>query len=328
MLIEIMRIQKSYATITIASIVIAVFTMLQLRTAPTTKTHSEQVLSDKDSFAFVRSMDGTQVDDQLQQASTDVLIVDAGLRRMFDYYLAATGEKTLPEIRAEIEKELSKKLGPKAAAQAKDLLSRYLDYKLALAEIEKNPQLVNPTNAGYDSNKMTSAIKARLAGMQTLRQRYFDQNENTAFFGFDDAYDTDAITRLEIAQDKNLNNVQKQQKLQALDAAMPAALRAEKEAPYQIIRMEENVAKMRAQGASDDDIYRMRAAATTPEAAARLADLDREDTDWKNRIATYQAERNKIISNGKNDAEQMTALQQIRNQLFDVNEQKRLGAYE
>ena len=62
---------------------------------------------------------------------------------------------------------------------------------------------------------------------------------------------------------------------------MPTTLREEKQAPYRVLLLEENVAKMRAQGASDDDIYRLRASSTTPEAAARLADLDRDKSNGK-----------------------------------------------
>ncbi|MFZ6842849.1 lipase secretion chaperone [Undibacterium sp. RuTC16W] len=284
-------------------------------------------LSGKDPFAFVRSMEGTVPDGQIRQSDGDTLIVDNALRRLFDYYLAAVGEKSLDAIRTEIEKELDAKLSQHAATQAKNLLGRYLDYKRELADIEKNPPSIRPTPG---MNSATSAIKARLAIMQQTRQRYFSEKENQAFFAFDDAYDTDAIARMDISDDQSLSDVQKKNQLQALDAAMPASLRAEKEAPYQVIRLEENVAKMRAQGASDDEIYRMRAAATTPEAAARLAELDREDAQWKTRIANYLTERSRILSDAANKpaAEQIAALQQIRNQMFDSNEQKRLAAYE
>ncbi|MFZ6674305.1 lipase secretion chaperone [Undibacterium sp. Xuan67W] len=289
--------------------------------------NSGEALSGKDPFAFVRSMEGTVPDGQIRQADGGTLIVDNALRRLFDYYLAAVGEKSLDAIRTEIEKELDAKLSQHAATQAKNLLGRYLDYKRELADIEKKTPSTNPTQG---MNSATSAIKARLAIMQQTRQRYFSEKENQAFFAFDDAYDTDAIARMDISDDQSLSDAQKKQKLQTLDAAMPASLRAEKEAPYQVIRLEENVVKMRAQGASDDEVYRMRAAATTPEAAARLAELDREDAQWKTRIANYLTERSRILSNAANKpaAEQIAALQQIRNQMFDSNEQKRLAAYE
>ncbi len=82
--------------------------------------------------------------------------------------------------------------------------------------------------------------------------------------------------------------------------------------------LEESAAAMRAQGASEDEVYRMRAASLTPEAATRLADLDREEAAWKSRIASYQARR----------TADPVALQKLRDELFTTDEQKRLGAYE
>ena len=272
-------------------------------------------------FPFVRSMAGTRPDGDLNVAAGDALVVDAGLRRLFDYYLSAVGEKPLDAIRLEIEQELVRRLKPAAAVDARRLLARYLDYKSALVELEQRPQL-----AGAN----ITAARARLSGMQDLRVRYFSATEVQGMFGFDDAYDMDAVTRLEISQDRSLSAAQQKQKLAALDAAMAPALRAEREAPMRIIKLEEGVTKMREQGASQDDIYRMRAAALTPEAAARLADVDAEEAAWKRRIASYLAERKTLLTAnaGQAEAERATALQQLRQVRFTAEEQMRLAAYE
>ncbi|MFD2270070.1 hypothetical protein ACFS07_00330 [Undibacterium arcticum] len=52
-----------------------------------------QRAADANLFPFVRSMDGTRPDGDLRLAAGDALVVDARLRRMFDYYLSAVGEK-------------------------------------------------------------------------------------------------------------------------------------------------------------------------------------------------------------------------------------------
>lgn len=302
----------------LAILVAAVF-YYSVLSPPNTRSDTS-LIKRNDAFSFVRSMEGTSTDGQANQA-TDTLIVDAALRRLFEYYLSATGEKSLAEIHTAIDKQLDQTLSPAAARQAKEVLTRYLAYKQELAEIEKNPAV---------NGNATEAIKNRFNTMQQLRRRYFNAKENQAMFGFDDAYDMDAITRLEISQDATLSDEQKKKKLLALDAAMPAALREEKQAPYRVLQLEENVLKMRAQGASDDDIYRLRASSTTPEAAARLAELDREEGEWKTRISTYLAERARLLSNlaEKPEQERLAALQQIRDQRFNQYEQKRLSAYE
>jgi lipase chaperone LimK len=259
--------------------------------------------------AFVRSMEGTQPDGLLKVAAGDELVVDAELTRLFDYYLAGQGEKTLAEIRLETERELERRLKPHAAREAKRLLASYWRYKEALGELEaKLPK----------ASGAAAALRQRMAARQQLRAEYFTAREIAGLFGFDDAYDQDAVARLEISQDKSLTEQQRLQKLAAQDAALSPALREEREAPRRILMLEEAAARMRLQGASEDEVYRMRAASLTPEAATRLADLDREEAAWKSRIASYQSRR----------TADPVALQKLRDELFTQDEQKRLRAYE
>lgn len=100
--------------------------------------------------------------------------------------------------------------------------------------------------------------------------------------------------------------------------AAPAAP-AEAVAAENAFRAEEMVRRMRAHGASDDEVYRARAAAMNAEKAAALAHLDREEDAWHRRVAAYQVQRNAL------DA---LALQEMRNRLFTAEEQERLAAYE
>ncbi len=259
--------------------------------------------------AFVRSMEGTAPDGRLTVAADDALVIDAELTRLFDYYLAGQGEKSLADIRLETERELERRLKPQAAQQAKRLLAAYWRYKEALGELEASL----PKTKGA-----AAALRQRMAARQHLRSRYFTGSEIAGLFAFDDAYDLDAVARLEIHQDPTLSDAQKQQKLAAQDAALSPALREEREAPRRILLLEETAASMRAQGASDDDLYRLRAASLNPEAATRLAQLDHEEAAWKARIASYRARR----------TADPVALQALRNELFTPQEQLRLRAYE
>ncbi|NHZ94944.1 lipase secretion chaperone [Massilia sp. CCM 8734] len=266
-----------------------------------------------DPFAFVRSMEGTRPDGDVRLDADGQLVVNAELGHLFDYYLAGLGEKDLQAIRAEIERELERRFAPGPAAQAKRLLASYLDYKRALADAEKTlaPQA-----------DLAKAARARLALKQRLRPQFFSVAEATGLFGASDAYDADALARLDIEQDGALTALEREQKMAALDQRMPAALREDREAPTKVIRMEASVQKLREQGAGDDEVYRLRATAFSPEAASRLADLDREETAWKGRIKAYLAQRASVGTGSE------AVLQQVRNQHFSAEEQRRLGAYE
>ncbi len=268
-------------------------------------------------FAFVRSMEGTRPDGELHQDDADRLVVDAELAHLFDYYLAGLGEKPLAAIRVEIGRELDRKLRPIPAAQARRLLESYLQYKRALADVERGlaPQATPLAGA-----------RARLAALQQLRHDYFTEQEIAGLFGASDAYDNDALARMEIDAATNLTPEQRKQQLAALDRGLSPAMREDRDAPARVLRLEEAVQQARAQGAGDNEVYRMRATALSPQAAARWADLDREEADWARRIAQYRMQRQQLASPGA--SADPAALQQLRDVLFSADEQKRLGAYE
>lgn len=274
---------------------------------------SQQARPAADPFAFVRSMEGTRPDGAVTQSNAGLLVVDAELGHLFDYYLAGLGEKDLGAIRSEIERELDRRLKPGPAAQAKRLLASYLDYKRALAALEVNLK---------QSASVVKSARARMEAMHTLRTRFFTASESAGLFGFSDAYDRDALARIEISEDPKLTAPQRADKLAALDVRLSPAMREEREAPSRVIRTEESVRAMRAQGATDDEVYRVRAAAFSTEGANRLAELDREEAAWNGRIKLYLAERGALPAGADG------VLQQLRDKYFNVEEQRRLGAYE
>lgn len=271
------------------------------------------VRAQADPFAFVRSMEGTRPDGDVKLSAAGELVVDAELGHLFDYYLAGLGEKDLRAITAEIERELDRRFAPGPAAQAKRLLARYLDYKRALAAAEKSLQ---------PSADLVKSARARLAAQQQLRPGFFSALEIAGLFGYSDTYDADALARMEVMQNAALTPAQRADQLAALDKKLPAAMREDRDAPTKVIKLEEAAQRLRAQGASDDDIYRLRAAAFSPEAAGRLADLDREEAAWAGRIKVYLAQRARLAPGNEG------AAQQLRDQHFNAEEQRRLGAYE
>jgi lipase chaperone LimK len=230
-----MKIRKSVVWIGAAALVAAFFIAILLR--PPEVDTAPRTAAEPNLFPFVRSMEGTKPDGEITLGAGDTLVVDAELGRLFEYYLTAVGEKSVDEIRVEIENELERRLKPAQAGQAKRLLTRYLDYKRALADVEKNLQ-----KAGGSAE----TARGRMTAMQQLRSGFFSAKENSGLFGFDDAYDVDAVTRMEISQDKSLSEAQKKEKLAALDAAMSPALRDAREAPLIVVKLEESAQNMRA----------------------------------------------------------------------------------
>lgn len=277
--------------------------------------------------AFAPSMQGTVPDGDARALSGQMPGQSSGalaygeLRRMFDYYLSAVGEQSIDSITQEIHRAIDQNVPQNQVLGAKRLLGRYLEFKRALVDLEKNPKL---------EGTGVQAMRQRFNAMQDLRARIFSVEEELGLFGFEDANDMDALARLEIHQNTALSASQKRDQLAVLDAALPAALRADREAPRVVIQVEQTAQTMRANGASDDDIYRMRAKALDPQAAVRLAEVDREEKAWKDRIAVYLGERNKVLKTQADapESERQTALTQLQQSQFTEEERRRLAAYE
>lgn len=276
---------------------------------------------------FVRSMEGTVPDGSLgawkDRSGADAIapLALGELRRMFDYYLSAVGEKSIAAITQEINAEMERNLAPANIPKAKRIFGLYLEFKRELFDLERRPGI---------SGQGVQAIRNRMLAMQDLRARYFNAEETQAMFGFEDAYDMDAVARLEISQDPQLSAQQKQDKLAALDASMSPELLREREAPRVILRVEEKVAAMRAKGASDDEVYRLRVKELDAPAADRLAALDHEEAQWKQRIAHYLTARNQLMESPATTADSghQTALLNLQRDQFSEEERRRLPAYE
>jgi hypothetical protein len=103
---------------------------------------------------------------------------------------------------------------------------------------------------------------------------------------------------------------------------------ANKPTPTQIAATEQSVQEMRARGASDDEVYRLRASALSPDAAAQLARRESEESAWQARVNAYIAERNALVGNNIQTTDAQMAMQQLRNARFTPEEQQRLDIYE
>lgn len=259
---------------------------------------------------FAPSLEGTRPDGAIRVAPDDGIVVDAQLIALFEYYLSTVGEKSPSEVQAQVERELDRTLRPAAADAAKRALARYLAYKRALATLEAEPGLAGPDAA---------SLVRRLDALARVRAQFFTKAEIAAIFGQEDAANADALARMRIREDQSLTTQQREERLAALDASLPAGLREEREAPLRVARLQQEAERMRAAGAAEEDIFRMRAEAFGADAAGRLAEVDREEAAWRQRVGAYLAQRK-----GLSDA----AVSALRSRMFSEEEQRRLPVYE
>lgn len=280
---------------------------------------------------FVRSLHGTETDGQLHifsDFSSGVTISNANLpnealKRMFDYYLSALGETNETDVLNQIGREIDNHFSTARALAAKQLLDKYIKYKKSLSKFEEDLLQENPSK-----NIEIESIRKRFDGIRQQREKHFESKELNDMFGFEEKYERIALSQLEITLNKQLTNEQKVQSLNYLQNQLPEDIKHELDAPNQVWQLQFSVDNLRNQGASDDEIYRLRARTFNPEAASRLAELDQEEKSWQKRVLEYKIERNEIIKHSQSDSQKNEGLLKIQINRFSETERIRLNAYE
>lgn len=261
------------------------------------------------------SLAGTSVPDGW--ARTDRfgnLVPTPHLRQLFEYFLSALGEESLQALVARIEAALSGLEEP-ARSQALVTLGNYLEYKLAVSELEQSYGEVSGLGAGE--------MQRRMAEIQALRRTWLDADTAAAFFADDEAVDRFQIEKLRIASDDSLTDEQKAEALRQAESALPEPLRKAREetrrfADYEQVRRE----------LADDpqalDAWRQEAFGEA--AADRLARLEEEQKSWDRRWQVYSQERDRLLSSGLAEPERQQALERLRASHFNETERVRAEA--
>ncbi|WP_234385106.1 lipase chaperone family protein [Paracidovorax avenae] len=181
------------------------------------------------------------------------------------------------------------------------LAGRYVDYRAALGTVAPPADLSDP-----------KALRASMEERDRLRERFFEPGEAAALFGGEAALDRHTLARLEILQDTNRSPQEKARALQDAEDALPAELRAARQAYATPQAVAEQTAALDARQADDATRHAERSARYGAAAADALARLDGEERQWQQRLDQYQQAR---AAQGDGPA-----LQKLREQLFTPEE--------
>lgn len=242
------------------------------------------------------------------------LVPTRELRQLFEYYLSALGEEALPQLLVRIRLALSVLEEP-AKGQALDTLGRYLDYKLALADLE----------AAYgDAGASGQAeLKRRMNEIQGLRRTWLDADTANAFFAEEEAIDRYQLEKKNIEESASLTDAQRKEALAAAERALPEPVRKARQETRKFARYEE----AREALAEDPEALRAwRQQAFGDEAARRLDELDAEQKDWSRRWRSYAKERDALKASGLAAPEREESLARLREKYFSERERVRARA--
>lgn len=267
------------------------------------------------------SLQGTEVDGDLEVDAAGHLKITSGIRRLFDYFLSAVGEEPLDTLLKRIRAYLHHKLPAAAAAEAERLLDSYIGYKRGLEAI---PQ----AQAGSGQFDI-EALRRQMQQVQALRSQFFTPDVIAAFFGDDDTYDRYTLDRLAILQDKSLSPEQRAARLAALEQQLPAGMQDSIKAINQVQNLNALTQEWKQRGGTPAELRQIRESLVGAEATDRLEALDRENAQWDQRMNSWFAERAAILSNQSlSDQDRQAQVASLRNSRFTESERVRVQSLE
>ena len=257
------------------------------------------------------SLRGTEIDGEVLLDANGRVVLDIGLRRLFDYYLSLVGERDVIQIRTMLKSHLLSKYSPANTDSVLLYFDRYTDYLNALADL-KIGNIVKPED--------------RLQKVTALRQKMLGAEMASVFFADEEALAALTLKRMAIADNKNLSADEKARQLAELDASENFSGRTEADTAALI---GEQTRQLDALKLSDVERTAEREALWGKEAAGRLAQLDRQRAQWDARIEQYLLARSRIDANrGLSDAARAQAIANLRAQQFNDVERRRIASLE
>jgi lipase chaperone LimK len=264
--------------------------------------------------ALPPSLQGASHGIRLQTDRNGQLLLEPQLLQLFDFYFNAIDEEPVAKILLRIHHDLANQLQGPALAQARDLLKRYLDYRLAMMDLPKERQ--EPTAAAFSQHLQT---------LTQLRERFFSAAENQAFFSSDLSQDQFMLAQLSL-NERGLSPEEHLKQLALLEAQLPPEQRAVRQQVSRDGELYAATEAMRQAGASEEDIYQLRAKTLDPQAASALQQLDAQRRDWQARLHAYGQARDSLLHSGLSATDQQSAINQLQASSFDEFERKRVSA--
>lgn len=257
------------------------------------------------------SLRGTEVDGGISLDANAAVVLDLGMRRLFDYYLSLIGERDLVQIRILLKDQLLIKYNQTNTEKVLQYFDRYTDYLSALVAL----------NIGN-----LSKPEERLQQVTSLRKKMLREAMALAFFVEEEALATLTLKRMAIANNKKLSADEKAKLLAELDASENYSARTEADTAALIT---EQTRQLNASNLTEAQRATEREALWGKEAAARLAKLDQERTQWDARIEQYVLARSRIDANHDLSASaRAQAIAALQSQQFNAVEQRRIASLE
>lgn len=269
------------------------------------------------------SLRDTQVDGMFRVSANGELLLTRDIRQIFDYFLTTIGEEDVDRITARMRAYINHQLQPPARAQAQDVLTRYMNMKRAMGNVDES--MLNAPVDRYEP----SQLKRRKETIQQIRNAHLSADEIQAFYADEDAYDNYTLSRLDVMNNTALSPQQRAEQINSLQQQLPQRLRDNLQQSQRVRDLNQLSEALAEQGGTQEQLRDLRVTVVGEAAAERLAKLDEVRKAWDARLNNWLAEKKIIEQNQALSSEQKTqAITQRRAELFNEAEQKRLYVLE
>jgi lipase chaperone LimK len=258
--------------------------------------------------ASTDSLRGTEVDGKITLDATGRPIADRGMRRLFDYFLARIGERSLTDIRASLTVHLSATFPTPIVGEVLDRYDAYVALLQAMAAL-------SPTG-----DDLADAER-----LHALRRERLGQTVADAWFGEEERYLQATLARRAVLADASLDAAAKAKALAALDASLDPAQRAARAPTDTAAAAMAQTDLFDANGVSAAERFAAREHDYGRDAATRMAALDHERAAWETRLGDYAVQRQRVLADRSlSDAARAQALQNLLVSRFDARERLRV----
>lgn len=270
-----------------------------------------------------KSLRGTEVDGGFRVDEQGNLIVELGIKRYFDYFMATVGEESLADITIRIQHAISTQLQEPAKTQALTILQDYLSYKTALYELEQQYGEFNP--ASFDEAQLL-LLGGRLEAIMGARRTHLASDVVEAFFGEDEIVDRYTLEKLTIMHNSDLSEDERIRQIDHLESLLPESARQQRSETTQYQRYAVEETKLRRRNASHAEIHQLRVQVYGEDGAVRLAELDERRAAWGQRLEQYREEKNQLARSGLSQQDLNQQLDALRDRHFSKQEIRRVKA--
>lgn len=259
------------------------------------------------------SLRDTDVDGALSLDARGQPLPDRELRRLFDYFLARSGEQSAEAIRSALLGYLqghASSPGPEALATVLAWFDAYVALErdcISIAQRETEPAAAMA--------RVRALRRERLGPV--LADNWYAQEERD--------YDrTDA--RRKLWADRSLDPATRERRLAELDADLDPQQRELQAQGAQLDVAMQQSREFERNRTDAGTRFVEREALYGREAAQRLAELDRRKAQWNDRVRSYAAQRQRVLADvDLSEAQRQQRLSGLM-QGFDPNERRRVDA--